>query len=188
METDLVRRAIAGDAGARDDLMEWSLPRALAWCARLGGPRVDAEDAAHDALMIVWTKLPTLSDPARYTAWLYGIVRRVLASHRRRAFVRRWAPGVSIDREDTRPGGAVIAQQNQLADQVELALEKLPDKQREVLVLCELEQRTDLEVSELLGVPVGTVKSRLRLGRARFAQVAARMRLQELLPGRPDEE
>ena len=46
--------------------------------------------------------------------------------------------------------------------------------QREVLVLCDLEERTAIEAAKLLGVPVGTVKSRLRLGRARFKEKPAR--------------
>jgi len=188
LDQELVERAIRDEPGARDRLLEASLPKALAWCMRLGGPKVDAEDAAHDALMIVWTRISSLRSPARYNAWLYGIVRRVLAAHRRRAWIRRWAPGVEAEGVASGPTPVKQAQQAQLAKGVQEALEKLPPKQREVLVLCELEERTDVEVAEMLGVPLGTVKSRLRLARARFGKTAARMRLNEQIPGREIEE
>jgi RNA polymerase sigma-70 factor (ECF subfamily) len=184
LDRDTVEQAIRDEPGARDRLMEASLPMALAWCMRLGGPKVDAEDAAHDALMIVWTRITSLNTPERYTAWLYGIVRRVLAAHRRRAWVRRWVPGAEADGVDRGPSPARVAQQSELVRGVQEAIEKLPPKQREVLVLCELEERSDVEVAELLGVPLGTVKSRLRLARARFAQAAARLHLDEQIPGR----
>lgn len=179
----LVEQAIADERGARDRLLEASLPMALAWCMRMGGPKVDPEDAAHDALMIVWTRIATLNAPDRYTSWLYGIVRRVLAAHRRRAWIRRWAPGVETEGIDAGPGPARTVQQNELATLVQSVIDKLPPKQREVLVLCELEERTDVEVAEMLGVPLGTVKSRLRLARARFSKGASRLRLDRELPG-----
>ncbi len=188
IDSEWVEMAIRDEPGARHRLLEDSLPMALTWCMRLGGPKVDAEDAAHDALMIVWTRIGTLRTPARYTAWLYGIVRRVLAAHRRRAWVKRWAPGVEADDVDRTPTPAASAQQSELTRGVHAAIQKLPVKQREVLILCELEERSDVEVSEMLGVPLGTVKSRLRLARARFAQAASRMKLDEHLPGRESRE
>lgn len=177
VDTELVEQAIRNEPGARDRLLEHSLPAVLTWTTRLGGPKVDPEDAAHDALMIVWTKLDALRSPERYVSWLYGIVRRVLAAHRRRAWVKRWVPGIEVEQPDRTPTPAAEAQHEQMVQGVREALEKLPPKQREVLVLCEIEERTDVEVAELLGVPLGTVKSRLRLARARFAQAASRLRL-----------
>ena len=184
VESELVGQAIRNEPGARDHLLELSLPAVLTWTTRLGGPKVDPEDAAHDALMIVWTKLDSLRDPNRYSAWLYGIVRRVLAAHRRRAWVKRWVPGVDAEQPDRTPTPAAEAEQGELVRGVRDALEKLPPKQREVLVLCEIEERSDVEVAELLGVPLGTVKSRLRLARARFAQAAARLSLDHAVSAR----
>ena len=58
----------------------------------------------------------------------------------------------------------------------------MPALHREVLVLCDLEGRSAAEAAELLSVPVGTVKSRLRLGRQRFRKLAASSNLRALLP------
>lgn len=188
VDLELVEQAIRDEPRARDRLLEQSLPAVLTWTTRLGGPKVDPEDAAHDALMIVWTKLDKLRSPARYGSWLYGIVRRVLAAHRRRAWVKRWAPGVEAEQPDRTPTPAAEAEHDQMVRGVQEALEKLPPKQREVLVLCEIEERTDVEVAELLGVPLGTVKSRLRLARARFAQAASRLKLDRAVSNRKEEE
>lgn len=187
VDPELVGQAIRNEPGARDRLLEVSLPAVLTWTTRLGGPKVDPEDAAHDALMIVWTKLEALRNPERYGAWLYGIVRRVLAAHRRRAWVKRWVPGVDAEQPDRTATPAAEAEDAQLIRGVQAALEKLPPKQREVLVLCELEERTDVEVAEMLGVPLGTVKSRLRLARARFTQTASRMKLDTAVSSRKEE-
>jgi len=64
---------------------------------RLGGPRIDAEDAAHDVFLVVFRRLPDLDDPQAFRSWLFGITRRVVAAHRRRAWVRR-----AIERQDNR--------------------------------------------------------------------------------------
>ncbi len=57
-------------------------------------------------------------------------------------------------------------------------LDDLSDAHREVLLLCEIEERSDVEVADLLGVPIGTVKSRLRRARERFEDRARRAGLQ----------
>lgn len=178
-DAEIVRDAQEGDLRARDELMDLALPQVLAWCRRLGGPRVDAEDAAHDALITALTRLDDLRDPDAFPSWLYGITRRTLAGHRRRAFVRRWVPGAPPEVADPGPSPAAEAELSETARRVQAALEALPPRQREVLVLHDLEERSDSEVAELLDVPKGTVKSRLRLARSRFRSIA---RQRELLP------
>jgi len=65
---------------------------------------------------------------------------------------------------------------------VQELLEHLPAAQREALILCDLEERTAAEAAELVGVSVGTIKSRLRLGRKRFRRLAVQRDLATLLP------
>ncbi len=152
--------------------LDEAVPDVLAWCRRLGGPKVDAEDAAQDVLLTAFTRLDSLRDPSCFHAWLYGITRRVLASHRRRAWVRRWVPGAPAEALDRGPDPCTSAQFSELSCEVQSILEKLPVHQREVLVLRDVEGRSDSEVAELLGIPVGTVKSRSRLARQRFRRFA----------------
>jgi RNA polymerase sigma-70 factor (ECF subfamily) len=171
-ELELVSAAASGAPEAREKLVDLWLPLVLGWCARLGGPRVDPEDAAHDTLVIMLDRLPSLREPRCFPAWIFGITRRVLARHRRQAWVRRWVPGLVPEAADPEATPYVFARLSETSRRVQEALEQVPADQREVLVLCDLEERTDLEVAELLGVPLGTVKSRLRLARARLRRIA----------------
>lgn len=163
-----------GDGGdAREAIFRDWLPVVLRWCSRLGGPYVDPEDAAHDILITVLTRMHTIRDPAAFPSWIFGVTRRTLAWHRRKAWVRRWVPGLAVElpSQDEAPEGVVASRE--LQRRVQALLEQLPAELREVLVLCDLEERPDEAVAELLGIPSGTVKSRLRRARQRFALIAA---------------
>lgn len=168
---------VRGGAAEQDRLLEKWLPVVVRWCAHLGGPGVDAEDAAHDVCIIALRRLDRLYDEAHTAAWLFGITRRVLAQHRRRAWVRRWVPGLEIDPPDKARGPAALVSVGETAAQVQKVLERLPLAERQVLVLCLVEERSDREVAEMLGVPHGTVKSRMRRARARFLEMAQEMGL-----------
>jgi len=174
--TSLVKLPVPGHgdgSDAREAIFRDWLPVVLRWCSRLGGPTVDPEDAAHDVLITVLTRMHTLRDPAAFPSWVFGITRRTLAWHRRKAWVRRWVPGLSLDlpSNEEPPEGAAAAHELQV--RVRALLEHLPAELREVLILCDLEERPDEAVAELLGLPTGTVKSRLRRARQRFALIAA---------------
>lgn len=164
--------AIQGESTGLSHLVAGWLPIVVGWCARLGGPRVDAEDAAHDVFIVVARKIHQVADVERFPAWLFAITRRVLAQHRRRAFVRRWIPGASFDSADHAPGPARLYAVNETGERVREVLEVLGEDDREVLVLALLEDRPDTEVAEILEVPLGTMKSRLRRARERFLRVA----------------
>ncbi|MEQ1568850.1 MAG: sigma-70 family RNA polymerase sigma factor [Myxococcota bacterium] len=173
---NLVRLAQQEAPGAMDRLCDQWLPVVLGWTTRLGGRRIDPEDAAHDVFLILFRRIGELQKPEAFESWLFGITRRVIAARRRRAWIRRWLPGAVPDVPETRPDPARSAEQSDVATQVWAALEELPDHHREVLVLCDLEERADSEVAEMLQVPKGTIKSRLRR-----ARLALREKLPELL-------
>ncbi len=168
----LLDEVIRGDLRARDELCRDWLPIVLRWCARLGGPRVDSEDAAHDAFMVLLGTLDRLEHPDRFPSWVYGITRRVLAKHRRRAWVRRWVPGPVPEVTDSARAPDSAYELSDSARRVQRALMTLPEAQREVLILSDVEERSGPEVAELLQIPVGTVASRLRLARAKFERAA----------------
>lgn len=151
-----------------DVVEDWTVP-VLRWCARLGGPRIDPEDAAQDVFERVLLRLHALRDPATLPAWLYAITRRVVTDHRRRAWLRRWLPGAVPELTDPRS-----TDEGDTARVVHAVLDGLPRDLREVLVLCDLEEQTAEEVGGLLALPVGTVRSRLRRARERFGANAQR--------------
>ena len=170
--TDTVAAAIQGTPGALDRLIDGSLPAVLGWCKRLLGPRGDPEDAAHDVLVVVIDRIGELRDPIAFPSWLFQVTRRVLATHRRRSWVRRWMPGVPTETTDASPSPERRYLTDEVSRSVQGMLDQLPEAQRVTLILHDLEDRSDSEVAEILGVPKGTVKSRLRLGRARLKTLA----------------
>jgi RNA polymerase sigma-70 factor (ECF subfamily) len=160
--------ALAGDPVALERLIAGWLPTIYAWCARLGGARVDAEEAAHDVMMILVRRHTTIGHPHALPAWLFGTCRRVVANHRRRAWWQRWSPGVALERWVSPDRTDSRSEERELADRVARALDLLGDEHREVLVLCYFEERSVTEAAEILGIPPGTVKSRLYYARGKF--------------------
>lgn len=165
---DLLAAAQAGDTVALNELVRAVAPSVVAWCTRLGGPGVVAEDAAQDVLVVLFTRLSSVPGAAGLRPWLWGVTRRVLSDHRKRAWVRRWVPGIFLDRPDPAAGPDHRHGLSEQARLVERLLDEMPVAQREVFVLCDIEGETDTAAADLLGLPLGTVKSRLRLARARF--------------------
>lgn len=152
-----IQAALEGDLRAWESVVQEWIPAVVQWARRLGGPSIDPHDVAQEVFETLWRRLDT---------------RRVVAGHRRRAWLRRWVPG--LDPADV-PGHRVAppdAERGELARRVWQVLDRLPPPQREVLVLCDMEERTSAEVATLLDIPHPTVRSRLRLARERFRQEA----------------
>lgn len=171
---ELLERVCEGDREARRTLFETWAPVVMRWCAHLGGPHVDPEDAAHDVLVTAMTRIHSVQHPDRFDAWMFGITRRVLTAHRRRGWLRRWIPGMMGDVEDLREGPSAAYERTERSAKVRAVLDELPADLREVLVLCDIEERPDEHVAALLGIPTGTAKSRLRRARERFEVHARR--------------
>ncbi len=137
--------------------------------------------------MIVHKRLHTYSPEAKLTAWLYGICLRSVARHRRRAFRRRErVDGVQAD--IARPGVENWHAQTEAPDErlrrqerqatLNALLDTLDPDHRVVVVMFEVEDQSCAEIAELIGVPVGTVHSRLHTARRKLAHAAERRRLQ----------
>lgn len=171
--TALVEAVQRGDREARETLFRTWTPIVRRWCARLGGPTVDAEDAAHDAFLIVLTRIDSLLHPACFERWLFGITRRVLARHRRRAWARRWVQGPIPEAIEVEHLPDRDAEKSDTLRALHIALQSLPAPQREVLLLSDLEDRPAPEVAIMIRAPIGTVASRLRLARAKLAKALA---------------
>jgi RNA polymerase sigma factor (sigma-70 family) len=173
LSEETLEAARRGDAEARLELTRTWAPQVLAWCARLGCP--DPEDAAHNVLVTVLTRIDDLRAFEQFPGWLLAVTRHEVARHRRRAWLRGWIPGISLAQssvEDPAPGPGARSEEAEVIRAVREALDALPEQSRIVLVLCDIEDRSDDEAAGLLGIPRGTVKSRLRVARRRFAKEA----------------
>jgi RNA polymerase sigma-70 factor (ECF subfamily) len=158
MDTDLVVRAQHGDEEAFASLAVAAGDRLHAVAHRILRDIDLAEDATQQALLTVWRDLPQLRDPARFDAWSYRLLVRACYAEARRT--RRWAPNLRLlpadEPSDTDGPGAVVDR-----DQLERGFRRLSIDHRAVVVLHHYLDMPLDEVAETLGVPVGTVRSRL---------------------------
>lgn len=158
---------------------------------RMGVPRSDLEDVFQDVFVIAHKRLHTYNPEAKLSAWLYGICLRSVAAHRRRAFRRRERAD-GTDASVARPGTEHWHAQIEAPDERLKALERhatlhalldtLDPDHRLVVVMFEVEDHSCQYIAELIGVPVGTVHSRLHTARRKLAQAAVRLRHQGAAP------
>jgi RNA polymerase sigma-70 factor, ECF subfamily len=132
----------------------------------------DAEDVAQEALLRAYRRFDRLRDRNRFRAWLVRIAFR-LALDRLRSGKRRELRDSLWSQPVRQPPAATaedIAASNELQGHLEKALAELPEKLRLVLLLAAMEGHTIEEIAALLGVPAGTVKSRIFLARKQLAE------------------
>ncbi len=149
------------------------LPVVVTWCGRLAPPGVDADAAAHDVLLVLLRRRGELRPDVSPLPFALAVTRNVLRAHGRTAWLTRWLPGAPEDA----PAASDPHRDYSEAERgrlVRALLGTLGAAHREVLVLCDVEERSRAEVAALLGVPEGTVKSRLRLAREAFRAAAER--------------
>ena len=128
--------------------------------ARLGVMPPFLEDAVQDVFLTAHQRLPDFEGRSSVKTWLLGITVRIAANARR----RKQPPLTVVPEGAPRPDEAL--EQRRRLEALDAVLRKLPDEQREVLVLIDLEQLSAPEVSDALEVKLNTVYSRLRLARA----------------------
>jgi RNA polymerase sigma-70 factor (ECF subfamily) len=158
MDTELVIRAQHGDEGAFTSLAVAVGDRLHAVAHRILCDIDLAEDATQQALLNVWRDLPQLRDPARFDAWSYRLLVRACYAEARRT--RRWAPNLRLLPADE-PMGTDGLSTVVDRDQLERGFRRLSIDHRAVVVLHHYLDLPLSEVAQALGVPEGTVRSRL---------------------------
>ncbi len=148
---------------------------------RLGTRNVDVADAVQDVFLVVYRKLGAFEGRAKMTTWLFGICLRVASDRRRLAYERHQSEndGLMVDPPDDRIDVVCTIERRQKLAMGKKLLDGLPDEQRTVFVLFEFEEMSGEDIAEALGIPLGTVYSRLRLAREAFHQAVIRARAHE---------
>ncbi len=177
-DEDLVRRVGRGDPAAIQAMVARKLPRMLALAQRMLGDAVEAEDVAQDAMLRAWKQAPKWRPgKAKFDTWLHRVALNLCYDRLRR---RREIPtDVPPDRPDEGPApdrGLLAAE---LGVRVDAALARLPERQREAIVLCHYQELTNIEAASLMEVSVEALESLLSRGRR-----ALRLALADIAPNR----
>jgi RNA polymerase sigma-70 factor (ECF subfamily) len=158
VDRDLVEAARSGDREAYADLIRVRGDRLYALAQRILRDVDRAEDALQEALVIAWRDLPGLRDPDRFDAWLHRLVVRSCLAEATRE--RRLTSNLRVLRMDV-PNASDDFLNVADRDQLERGFRRLTPQQRAMLVLRHFEGREPTEIAEILGIPVGTARSRL---------------------------
>ena len=158
METELVRRAQRGDEQAFASLAVAVGDRLHAVSQRILRDTDLAEDATQQALLSIWRDLPQLRDPAHFDAWAYRLLVRACYAEGRRT--RQWAPNLRLLPADQPVAGEGLSSVVD-RDQLERGFRRLSIDHRAVVVLHHYLDMPLDAIAETLGVPIGTVRSRL---------------------------
>jgi RNA polymerase sigma-70 factor (ECF subfamily) len=151
---------------------------------RCGLGAADADDAAQQVFLTAAARLDAVAHDSE-RAFLYRIAARVASNaHRTVRRRRETAELESGDQPGSLPAPDDLLDQRRARDLLDRVLAELPDDLRSILVLFEIEGLRSPEIAEALGIPVGTVASRLRRARAEVAERVARHRNRPLTKGR----
>ncbi len=163
----LVQRVLAGDRQAFGLLVERHQDRMLAYVRYMGFDDSEARDLAQDAFVRAFRHLKRCGDPERFSGWLFMIVSNVCRSAGARAARRATEPldAVAGSVASDGPTPDEQADEKHLREQVRRALGRLPEEQREALVLMYLQGYSVHEIEEMTGASASAVKMRLKRGR-----------------------
>jgi RNA polymerase sigma-70 factor (ECF subfamily) len=148
---------------------------------RLGVGENDVSDAVQEVFVVVYRKLPEFEARSKITTWLFGICMRIASDRRQRAHTRREVPSSDLASLPVEVVESVeaLSDRERARELLAAILDGMPEEQRIVFSLFELEGLSGDAIAELLDVPTGTVRSRLRLARATLREAIARVQARE---------
>ncbi len=181
-DLELLRRCLAGENSAWEDLLKVYTRKVYNLCYRFTGRAEEAEDLTQEVFIKIFQTLKTFdSAQGSFSTWLHRVARNHLVDHYRRTKKDRMTGSIEDDLEvleekpsaTTGPVGHLEARERK--EHLQRALDRLSPDLREAVVLRDLHDLDYLEISQVLGVPQGTVKSRINRGRLELARVLKRM-------------
>jgi RNA polymerase sigma factor (sigma-70 family) len=169
---ELIGRVAAhGDRDAFKLLFEHFAPRVKGLLMKIGTDADTAEEIAQSTLLAVWRKAAQF-DPSSggAAAWIFTIARnlRIDAARRAGRQARADQPGLIDDADDIADSPEILMTRGEDVSRVAAALLRLSEEQSRVVRMSFIEERPHAEIAESLGIPLGTVKSRIRLAMSRL--------------------
>jgi RNA polymerase sigma-70 factor (ECF subfamily) len=168
-EAELLARVVGGDRQAFELVMRNHEDRVFSVCLRILGDRERALDATQDTFLTVFRKASQFEGRSAVGTWIYRIAVNACYDQLRKT-QRRPTESLPEHVDPTDPSAEEAIESAALRPEIESALSQLPVDFRNAVILSDLEGLPLPEVAEVLGVPVGTVKSRVFRGRRLLAQ------------------
>ncbi|HEY3927934.1 MAG TPA: sigma-70 family RNA polymerase sigma factor [Candidatus Koribacter sp.] len=184
----LVRDCVAGDTAAWEEIVRQLNRRIYNLCYRFAGSPDDAQDLAQEVFIKIYRTLGSYdSSKAAFVTWVTTVTRNLLVDHFRKAKYDRMTDSLDAplgDEEDGLALGTQIQDKGQTPDErlqtretkelVHRGLQKLSPELREAVILRDLQDMDYKEISQVLKIPEGTVKSRINRGRTELARLLQR--------------
>lgn len=184
-DLSLVERCRASDEAAFNEVVARYKSKIYSYVYRMTGSADDAEDLTQDVFLRMYTSIDSFRGQSSLSTWLFRIASNLCVDRFRRSKSR--TPAYSLDEpvsgSEHKSGHEVpdstyepqrLLENAEMAEQIQLGLAQLPDKLRAALILHDIEGLPYEEIAQIVGCPLGTVKSRL---------FNARMQLREKLSG-----
>lgn len=185
LDIQLVERCLSGDEGAWEDLVKAHTRRVYSICFRFVGKDSEAQDLTQEVFLRLFRTLQSFrAGEGSFTVWLSRMTRNLLIDNYRRTRQERVTDSIEeqLPMLEERSMGVAGRADGLLAGReaselLQGALQRLSPELRETVILRDLEELEYKEIAETLGVPEGTVKSRLNRGRAELARILRKHRI-----------
>ncbi|WP_418958972.1 RNA polymerase sigma factor [Streptomyces tritici] len=162
----LIKAAQDGDTGSLTAVVLESQPHVRRFARSLCASPQDAEDAAQEALIILYRKIGTLRATGALASWMFRIVRNECLRHVRLLVAARDAPAPDRTEPDPEPSAEEAVLHRLEAERIAAAIGALPRELRQVLVLRDVQGLPGRTVADMLGLSTAAMKSRLHRARA----------------------
>lgn len=182
-DSELVRAARGGDRGALDTLLRRHYDHLYALCRRMTGDPADAADACQEGLLAIVRGLPSFDGRSAFGTWAYRVTTNACLDELRRRR-RRPEPGLPEGSAEV-PSPVDQIESSTLRVDLDTALQSLPADFRAAVVLRDLCGLSYDEIGQTLGIPPGTVRSRIARGRSALAPLLSASRNPGPSPERP---
>jgi RNA polymerase sigma-70 factor (ECF subfamily) len=184
----LIEQCLAGDQVAWEQIVRQNWRKVFNVAYKFVGKHDEAEDLTQDIFLKIFKALNTFDRRANFQTWIISISRNLCIDHYRSVRKERQTIARDVDSSDLQPatperGPYAQAEHQDLRAQLRTALEALPLTLRTAVVLRDLQELSYQEIADRLGLPEGTVKSRINRGRIELAHQLRRV--QENQPPRP---
>ena len=181
----LVSRCLGGDEAAWEDLVRQHTRQIYGLCYRFTGSGAEAQDLTQEVFLRVFRTLKTFrSAEGSFGTWLARVARNLLIDHYRRTRQERVTDPIEEQLAVLEEKGATASERpdravagREASEILQAALQKLSPDLREAVILRDLQEMEYREIAQVLGIPEGTVKSRINRGRAELARLLRRQKL-----------